>query len=82
MDPLIPNEKQQLSSAFLTDIRSIIDTGCRQAYAAVEQSDIVTFWNIGRRIVEEKQIGHIEELRREIEHQKQFFSEQHSKDYI
>lgn len=55
MNSPIPNEEQLLPTAFLTDIRSIIDTGRRQAYAAVGQSAIATFWNIGRRIVEEEQ---------------------------
>ena len=58
MKPFISNEKMQLAAAFLTDIRSIIDTGRRQAYAAVGQSAIATFWSIGRRIVEEEQNGH------------------------
>lgn len=57
MKPIIPNEQIQLPTAFLTDIRSIIDTGRRQAYAAVGQSTIATFWNVGRRIVEEEQNG-------------------------
>ena len=57
MKPLIPNEEQQLPTAFLTDIRSIIDTGRRQAYAAVGQYAIATFGNVGRRIVEEEQNG-------------------------
>lgn len=57
MKPPIPNEEQHLPTAFLTDIRSIIDTGRRQAYVAVGQSAIATFWNIGRRIVDEEQNG-------------------------
>ena len=57
MKPIIPNEEMPLPTAFLTDIRSIIDTGRRQAYAAVGQSAIATFWNVGRRIVEEEQNG-------------------------
>lgn len=57
MKPLIPTEEHQLPTTFLTDIRSIIDTGRRQAYAAVGQSAIATFWHIGRRIVEEEQNG-------------------------
>lgn len=57
MKPIIPTEEQQLPTAFLTDIRSIIDTGRRQAYAAVGQSAIATLGNIGRRIVEEEQNG-------------------------
>lgn len=57
MKPIIPNEEMPLPTAFLSDIRSIIDTGRRQAYAAVGQSAIATFWNVGRRIVEEEQNG-------------------------
>jgi hypothetical protein len=55
MNSIIPNVAMQMPTAFLTDIRSIIDTGRRQAYAAVGQTAIATFWNIGRRIVEEEQ---------------------------
>lgn len=57
MKPIIQKEEMQLPTAFVTDIRSIIDTGRRQAYAAVGQSAIATFWNVGRRIVEEEQNG-------------------------
>ena len=57
MNSPIPNEEQRLPTAFLTDIWSIIDTGRRQAYAAVGQSAIATFWNVGRRIVEDEQNG-------------------------
>lgn len=39
------------------DIRQIIESGRRQAYASVNASMIVTYWNIGRRIVEEEQHG-------------------------
>lgn len=48
----------------LTDIRKIIEEGRRQAYAAAGQIAIATYWNIGKRIVEEEQ-------------QKQFFLAQH-----
>lgn len=57
MNSIIPNVAMQIPTAFLTDIRSIIDTGRRQASAAVGQRAIATFWNIGRRIVEEEQNG-------------------------
>lgn len=39
------------------DIRQIIESGRRQAYASVNATMIVTYWNIGRRIVEEEQHG-------------------------
>ena len=41
----------------LSDIRKIIEEGRRQAYAAAGQIAIATYWNIGRRIVEEEQQG-------------------------
>ena len=42
---------------FIADIRSIIEHGRQQAYAADRQAAITTFWNVGRRIVEEEQKG-------------------------
>lgn len=44
-------------SMLIGDIRQIIESGRRQAYASVNASMIVTYWNIGRRIVEEEQHG-------------------------
>lgn len=41
----------------VTDIRSIIEQGRKMAYAAAGQAAIATYWNIGRRIVEEEQRG-------------------------
>ena len=46
-----------LPERFVTDIRSIIEQGRQQAYAAAGQAAIATFWNVGRRIVEEEQNG-------------------------
>lgn len=43
--------------SLLNDIRTIIEQGRREAYAAVSQVTIATYWNIGRRIVEEEQGG-------------------------
>ena len=54
---LVSKNEMQLPTAFLKDIQSIMDTGRRQAYAAAGQSAITTFWNVGRRIVEEEQNG-------------------------
>lgn len=45
------------SGNVLNDIRKIIEEGRRQAYAAAGQIAIATYWNIGRRIVEEEQQG-------------------------
>lgn len=44
-------------SVLVCDVRQIIETGRRQAYASVNASMIVTYWNIGKRIVEEEQHG-------------------------
>lgn len=40
-----------------TDVCTIIDHGRERAYSAVSQQMIETYWNIGRRIVEEEQQG-------------------------
>jgi predicted nuclease of restriction endonuclease-like (RecB) superfamily len=48
---------QELSVGFVNDIRAIIELGRKQAYDAVGQTAIATFWNVGRRIVEEEQQG-------------------------
>lgn len=44
-------------SQIVDDIRQIIDKGRNAAYAAVDAAMIATYWNIGRRIVEEEQHG-------------------------
>lgn len=46
-----------VSQEFVCDVRRIIDDGRRQAYAAVGNIALATYWNIGRRIVEEEQKG-------------------------
>ena len=45
------------SSAIYADLCSIIEHGQATAFAAANQSAIATYWNIGRRIVEEEQQG-------------------------
>ena len=47
----------QQGLTFISDIRAIIDHGRKMAYAAVGQAAIATYWNVGRRIVEEEQAG-------------------------
>ena len=42
---------------FISDIREIIEVGRRQAYASAGSAMLMTYWNIGRRIVEEEQCG-------------------------
>ena len=65
-------------NTLFNDICHIIDNGRQQAYAAVSKSMIDTYWNIGRRIVEEEQQGHeraeygeriIERLSEQLTHQ-------------
>lgn len=46
-----------LKKDFVSDVRGIIDNGRKRAYSAVEQAGLITFWNIGKRIVEEQQHG-------------------------
>ena len=45
------------SKNFVADIKQIIDSGRTAAYSAVNSVMISTYWNIGRRIVEEEQHG-------------------------
>lgn len=42
---------------FVSDIQRIIEQGRKQAYAAANQLAVITYWHIGRRIVEEEQHG-------------------------
>ncbi len=42
---------------FVDDVKTIINKGRSLAYAAVDKTMISTYWNVGRRIVEEEQKG-------------------------
>lgn len=44
-------------SSFIADIKQIVNTGRMSAYSAVNATMIATYWNIGRRIIEEEQHG-------------------------
>ena len=44
---------------FVSDVRRIIENGRQQAFSATSAIAIATYWNIGRRIVEEEQKGNI-----------------------
>ncbi len=44
-------------TSLVNDVCDIIETGRKKAYTAAGKSAVVTFWNIGRRIVEEEQQG-------------------------
>ena len=41
----------------LSDIRNIINTGRNAAYAAANSAGLMTYWNIGKRIIEDEQNG-------------------------
>lgn len=46
-----------VSQEFIGDVRRIIEDGRKQAYAAAGNIALATYWNVGRRIVEEEQNG-------------------------
>ena len=48
---------EQQNNVLFQDVCSIIEQGRQQAYANVGQIVIFTYWNVGRRIVEEEQGG-------------------------
>ena len=50
-------EENQQEKMLFQDVCSIIEQGRHQAYANISQIAIATFWNVGRRIVEEEQSG-------------------------
>lgn len=50
-------DKELTNISLITDLRSIIEQGKRQAYAAINATMISTYWNVGKRIVEEEQHG-------------------------
>lgn len=43
----------------ISDLRSIIEQGKRQTFAAINASMIMTYWKVGERIVEEEQHGEV-----------------------
>lgn len=50
-------KKDVSQNTFLTDIKSIIEQGRKAAYSSVGSIMIETYWQIGKRIVEEEQQG-------------------------
>ena len=54
---ILQGNSQNNGSNLIDELREIIEKGRKQAYSAVNQAVIVTYWNIGRRIVEEEQSG-------------------------
>ena len=52
-------ETHIIDTHLITDLRQIIEQGRRQAYISINASMIQTYWNVGRRIVEEEQHGEV-----------------------
>lgn len=46
-----------IDDSFVSDIRAIIEDGRRSAYESVNRIAVLTYWNIGKKIVEEEQHG-------------------------
>lgn len=46
-----------ISDSLVADVRNIIEEGRKRAFSAAGQVAILTYWNVGRRIVEEEQQG-------------------------
>ena len=44
-------------NSFVADIKSIITDGMRNAYSSVHACALITYWRVGRRIIEEEQAG-------------------------
>lgn len=53
-------EKKDISrntSSLLADVRTIVEQGLQTAYMGVNTVMVSTYWQVGRRIVEEEQQG-------------------------
>lgn len=58
-----PMANDLTNTRLYTDVCSIIEQGRKEAYASVNHKMIETYWNIGRRIVEEEQNGeHVQSM--------------------
>lgn len=49
--------RQILPVQFVDDIKQIVEYGLREAYDGANSILVKTYWNVGRRIVEEEQSG-------------------------
>lgn len=43
----------------ITDIKGIISAGQKNAYHAASKTMVLTYWNVGKRIVEQEQKGNV-----------------------
>ena len=46
-----------LPSQLVDDVKLIVERGLHEAYQSVNMISIMTYWNVGKRIVEEEQQG-------------------------
>ena len=46
-----------IDPSFITDIKGIISSGRENAYSAASKAMVLTYWNVGKRIVEQEQDG-------------------------
>ena len=53
----IERARSESDNAFVNDICQIIETGLEQVYHSVNQAMLNTYWNVGKRIIEEEQHG-------------------------
>ena len=50
-------ENPMIPSGLVDDVKLIVERGLREAYRSVNTVSIMTYWNVGKRIVEEEQHG-------------------------
>ena len=50
-------DNQVLPTQLVDDVKLIVERGLREAYHSVNSISILTYWNVGKRIVEEEQQG-------------------------
>ena len=50
-------KKLTVYQSVITDIKNIINAGQQEAYGAASKAMVITYWNVGKRIVEQEQAG-------------------------
>ena len=53
------DRSNSIAPSFVSDIKSIIEKGVQTAYVAANAASVLTYWHIGKRIVEEEQKGNL-----------------------
>lgn len=54
-----PQDNQVLTTQLVDDVKLIVERGLREAYNGANSVLVKTYWNVGKRIVEEEQSGSI-----------------------